>query len=211
MKYDVPFIANPEDECVPATIGMIIGYFEPEAKLTMPELHELCGYVKGMGAWQTKHMLEMAKRGYQLKWIEDFDWQAFINDPEAYLRSIISDPEALEYQISKTDLPLEAQRMRDYLASGLTFEKRKGTVDDIKTFLNDGWLVRLEVNASPLRPEKGYVGHSLLIIGYDEQGVVTHNPDGPSHNTPNLHITWKLLDQAWREFGGSYSLYAFKK
>ncbi len=29
MKLKVPFIANPDDECVPATIGMIIGCFEP--------------------------------------------------------------------------------------------------------------------------------------------------------------------------------------
>ena len=211
MKYDVPFISNPGDECVPATIGMIIKFFEPESNVSSEELKNMCGYVKGMGSWQTKHILEMTRRGYQTKWTEDFAWHEFIDNPEAYLRKLISDPEALEYQLSKTDLPLEASRMQQYLDSGYTFEQRRGSKDEIKQFLNGGWLVRLEVNACPLRPEEGYVGHSILVIGYDKTGFILHNPDGPEHNMQNQHVSWDLLDQAWLEFGGSYSLYAFKK
>jgi len=31
---DVPFIANPDNRCVPATTGMILAYFMPEKTYT---------------------------------------------------------------------------------------------------------------------------------------------------------------------------------
>jgi hypothetical protein len=50
-----------------------------------------------------------------------------------------------------------------------------------------------------------------IVIYSHGFGVPAHNPDGVSVNKPNQHVSWELLDKAWKEFGGSYSLYAFKK
>jgi hypothetical protein len=54
-------------------------------------------------------------------------------------------------------------------------------------FLNDGWLVHLEVNANTLSAKDGYEGHSVLIVGYGDAGATIHNPDGVGGNKPN-HI-----------------------
>lgn len=54
---EVPFIENPSDKCVPATTGMVLAYFMPEKKFAMPELEELCGYVRGRGTWPAKSLL----------------------------------------------------------------------------------------------------------------------------------------------------------
>lgn len=207
---DVPFVANPDDRCVPATIAMVLAYFLPARRYTLADAERLSGYEKGRGTWQTLSMLNLAELGFELRWVEDFDHARFAADPEAYLRTIL-DPEALDWQLHHTNLKLEATRMREYLARGLPVEQRAGTNDDVRRFLDDGWLVRIEVNSRPLSARDGYIGHSVLAIGYDETGVVLHNPDGENGNRPAQHVPWELFDRAWREFGGSFSLYAFRK
>lgn len=206
---NVPFVNDPSDRCLPSTIAMVLAYFMPERQFTDEELNDLTGYKKGRGTWQTQSMLSLAALSFKTKWIEDFDHKRFIDNPEEYLRSILDD-EAFEYQMHNTDLKAEAEKMRAYLADH-SIEHRKGTVDDIKQFIDDGWLVWCEVNANPLAGKPGYEGHSVLVIGYDDDGIIIHNPDGTNGNIPNQKVSYELLDQAWREFGGSYSLYAFKK
>lgn len=209
-KYDVPFIENPDDRCVVSVIGMVLAYFMPERKFTMPELEKLCGYEKGRSIWKATSMLGLSQLGFQLYWIEDFDHHKFIDDPTGYLRSILDD-EAYQWQVTHGNLDKEAERLKQYIDQGLPLEQRRATAKDIKHFLDDSWLVQLDVNANTLSDKPGYEGHSILVIGYDDSGVTIHNPDGVSGNKPNQHVTWELLEKAWKEFGGSYSLYAFKK
>ncbi|HSX33096.1 MAG TPA: hypothetical protein VLF91_02040 [Candidatus Saccharimonadales bacterium] len=210
MPASVPFVANPNNRCVPATIGMILAHFMPELHFTMPELERLTGYQPGKGTWQTQSMLSLAGLGFELEWIEDFDWPRFAREPESYLKSILS-PEAFRWQLENGDLPGAAAEWQKYRSLGLPFTQRKGTVADIKRLLDKGWLVRLEVNAQPLADKPGYDGHSVLVIGYNQDGVILHNPDGANGNRPNQHVDWQLLDAAWGGFGGSYALYGFYK
>jgi hypothetical protein len=208
--HQVPFTTNPNNRCLPATIGMALGYFMPERQFTMSELEKICGYEDDHATWPITSMLELHKLGFQLHWIADFNFKQFVDNPKTYLRSILDD-EAFEWQVTHGDLEQEASRMKQYLASDLPIEQRKGTKHDIEKFLDDGWLVRLEVNGLPLSGKTGYDGHSILVIGYNDKEAIIHNPDGVNGNKPNQHVSWELLDKAWREFGGSYSLYAFKK
>lgn len=182
----------------------------PERTFTMPELEKFCGHEDNRATWPVTSMLNLHESGFQLRWIEDFDHEAFIKDPKTYLRSIL-DEEAFNWQVAHGSLEQEAERIKQYLALGLPIEQRQGTRKDIEELLDDGWLVRLEVNSLPLSNKSGYDGHSILVIGYNDQEAIIHNPDGMNGNKPNQHVSWELLDKAWKEFGGSYSLYAFKK
>jgi hypothetical protein len=207
---DVPFVENPDDRCFVANVGMALAYFLPDKHFGMPELETLCGYEKGRGTWKALPMLNLSKLGLQVHWIEAFDHEQFVTEPKAYLHSILDD-EAYEWQIAHGNLEQEVARVQQYMGSGLPLENRKGTQADIQNFLDDGWLVSLDVNARVLSGKPGYDGHSVLAIGYDNDGVVVHNPDGESGNKPNQHVSWELLDKARNDFGGTYSIYAFKK
>ncbi|MCX6727938.1 MAG: hypothetical protein NTX11_03965 [Candidatus Saccharibacteria bacterium] len=209
-QISVPFMNNPNTRCTLACFGMGLAHFSPEKKYSMQDLEEFCGYKEGHGTWKAVAMLNLAKLGYHVHWIEQFDYDKFAADPKAYLRSILDD-EAYENQIANTDLELEARRMQEYIEKGLPLENRQATNEDIKHFIDDGWLVHLEVNARPLAGKTGYDGHSILVTGYNDDEVIIQNPDGDSGNKPNQHVSWDLLDQAWKEFGGSYTLHAFKK
>lgn len=210
MIYKVPFIENSDDRCTVAVIGMVLAYFMPERHFSASELEVICGYEKGRSIWKAESMLNIAKLGFQLCWIEDFDHYKFMADPKGYLRSILNE-EAYEWQVLHGNLEKEAGRIQQYIDRGLPLKQRRATNDDIRHFLDDGWLVHLEVNAHTLSGRSGYEGHSVLVIGYDDNGVTIHNPDGLSGNKPRQYVSWELLDRAWKEFGGSYSLYAFKK
>jgi hypothetical protein len=210
--FDVSFVGNdenPSDKCVPAVVAMILGYFLPERQFTMPEIEQMCGYIPGKGTWKTQLLLSLDDLGFQTQWIEDFDHRKFADGPEGYLATIL-DKEALDWQIKNSNLPQEAERIKQYLAKGLPLEQRKGTRQDIKDFLDDGWLVMLEVNENIIAGIPGYLGHVVLVVGYDDDNVTIHNPDGNNGNIPNQLITWELLEEAWKGFGGSYSIYAFK-
>ena len=56
----------------------------------------------------------------------------------------------------------------------------------------------------------GYDGHSILVTGYNDDEVIIQNPDSDNGNQPNQHVSWQVLNEAWKAFGGSYSLHAFK-
>lgn len=208
----VPFVGNaenPSDRCVPAVLAMVLGYFMPERTFAKAEIEQMCGYIPGKATWKTQLLLSLDELGFLTWWIEDFDHHKFVANPEGYLATIL-DKEALDWQVKNSDLPKEAERMRQYLDRGLPLKQRKGTRQDIKDFLDDGWLVMLEVNENVIADKPGYLGHVVLVIGYDDKNVTIHNPDGNNGNKPNQVISWKLLEKAWKEYGDTYSLYAFR-
>lgn len=210
---DVPFVGNsenPSDRCVPAVLSMLVKYFLADREFSESEIDELCGYVRGKGTWKAQMMLSLSDLGFETQWIEDFDHHEFVKNPESYLSSIL-DKEAFEWQVNNSDLPLESLRIKQYIERGQPLENRKGTREDIQNFLDDGWLVMLEVNENVIADIPGYLGHVVLVIGYDDENVTVHNPDGNNGNKPNQVISWELLEKAWKEFGGSYSIYAFRK
>ncbi len=209
LHYDVPFVANPDNRCVPASIGMVLAYFIPQQQWSMAELDRLVGYEDGKGTWQTQLMLALHDLGFELRWIEDFDWPRFARDPAAYLATIL-DPEALQWQLTHSDLPREAQRWQQYAARGLPFEQRPGTAKDITGLLDEGFLVRLDVNAATLADAPGYEPHSVIVTGYTQQGVTLHNPDSVHGNQPNQFVSWQKLHDAWKAYGGSFSMYAYR-
>lgn len=209
MKLDVPFIKDPDDRCVPASIGMVLGYFYPERHYSLDDLGEICGYEPGRATWSITPMLNLANLGLKTKWIEDFDHTAFIKNPKGYLASIL-DGESYNWQIENGDVEANAKLLEEYLQNH-NIEKRPATRQDIQKLLENGWLVCLEVNANTLANKEGYEGHWVVVIGYDDKNVTLHNPDGTNGNRANQVVSWVKLEKAWREFGGTFSLYAFKK
>ena len=209
VHYDVPFIPNPNDRCLVCCVGMVLGYFTPDKTYTMKDLDELCGYWDGHGTWPMEHLLRMADMGFEFELISDFDPHKFIDNPEGYMRELSKNPDGLEYQLKHTDLPKEQARYVEYMRRKLPWEKRKGTMDDVRRFLDYGWLVRLGINMNLFNDVPGYVGHSVLVIGYDDDGPILHNPDN-GNNRPNQHTSWNKLEKAWQDFGDQSSVFAYR-
>jgi hypothetical protein len=207
----VPFVANPGKRCVPACAAMVLEYFLPQVELSWEEVEQLSGHKEGLATWGTQHLLSLNDFGIETAWIEDVDLDRFALAPFEYMRSMFTDDEAYAYQIAHSDLSLEAKRVDEYLDRGLRFEQRVASIDDIKGFLQDKWLVRLEVNGKPLADQPGYGAHSVIVSGFNDDTVIIQNPDSAFGQKPNQTVSWELLERAWQEFGDSKSLNAYRR
>lgn len=79
----------------------------------------------------------------------------------------------------------------------------------MRAAVDDG-LAMCTANHQVLRGEPGYVGHSVVLKGYDDDGVILHDPGLPPH--PDRHITWDAFERAWAHAGeGSKFLYAISR
>lgn len=209
---NVPFRPNVGERCNPTTAGMVMDYFTPDQALYGAELDCFCGYYDDVGSWPTKHMLGFAAMGYEVDWSEAFDLRAFAADPLGYLRTVFEGP-ALEYQLNNTTpeiLEAEAWLARQYLAAGLPYNDRPGTIEEVQELSAAGWLVRMEVDACTLARTDGVYGHSVLVLGGDERQAVVHNPDSVHGNRPNVPYTWDHLYEAWQNCGGTFGMTAYR-
>jgi len=77
-----------------------------------------------------------------------------------------------------------------------------GTLDRLKTLVSNNFPVIIESGYDPERANQGWMGHYLLVIGYDDaQGIfITHDSyDGASHPYTYAHI-----QQFWQHFNYTY-------
>lgn len=75
-----------------------------------------------------------------------------------------------------------------------------GDLEKIKMFLSNGLPVMIEEGYNPERAHQGWMGHYLLLTGYDENGITAQD----SYNGPNQVVTWRDLDAHWRHFNRTY-------
>jgi hypothetical protein len=209
-----------------ANIQSVLAYFVPNNGLDAQQVPQLCGYERGRGAWQTQSLLSLAELGLETLWIEDADLPGFAANLNAFMEQYFPDPVALSKQLANSNIDLEAHRVATYLQKGLPFEQRPGTVDDITSLLADGYLVRIPINAAVLAewnhpacydkfqpewtPPSYYDPHSVLVVGYNENGAFIHDANSRTGNKPNRFVPWKALEIAWAEFGSTATLNAYR-
>jgi hypothetical protein len=210
-KREITFVDNPGKQCVQACTAMLLKEYFPQVDFAWHEIETLTGYKEGLSTWGTQHLLGLNDLGIETAWIENVDLDRFSLAPFEYMRTLFSDEVAYRFQVEHSDLPLEARRVQEYLDRGLVFEEREATADDIKDYLQAGWLVRLEVNGKPLADQSGYGAHSVLVSGYNNETVILQNPDSAFGQKPNQCVSWELLEKAWQEFGDSKSLNAYRR
>lgn len=77
-----------------------------------------------------------------------------------------------------------------------------GNLNQLKQYLSNGIPVMIEEGYDPARAHKGWMGHYLLLTGYDEKGITAQD----SYNGPNQKVAWADVDKMWRHFNRTYIL-----
>jgi len=75
-----------------------------------------------------------------------------------------------------------------------------GDLERLKLFMSNHIPVMIEEGYDPPRAKQGWMGHYLLLTGYDDSGITAQD----SYNGPNQHVTWQELDAQWRNFNRTY-------
>lgn len=178
MRYNVPFYGNIDDtHCFQAVIKMVAAYFWPEEKYTWEDLDQITGKVPGLWTWPTLGCLWLQEKRIEVIVEGLFDYPAFIEKGGQYLMEFAG-TEAGREQISHSVLPLEISRATQAIDQ-LTIHTVLPSCKSIKEYLEKGYLVICNVNACRLNQKRGYVGHFVLIVGFDGDDLILHDPGKP--------------------------------
>lgn len=77
-----------------------------------------------------------------------------------------------------------------------------GNLERLKQILSNNLPVMIEEGYDPPRAHEGWMGHYLLLTGYDAVGITAQD----SYNGPNQHVPWQNVDETWRNFNRTYLL-----
>lgn len=195
IEYDVPFFANTADNthCFQATFRMITKHFRPGQDYSWEELEKITAKVEGLWTWPMAGLMWLADNGYNVVSVSVFDYDRFIRIGNDYLLERFGE-EAGQKQIAHSDIEQERRIAQQYVTKA-TIEHRIPEVTDIERSLCNGYLVLCNVNARALNSKSGYSGHFVVVIGYDEDTLLLHDPGLPGRE--RRVVTKECFESAW--------------
>jgi hypothetical protein len=205
IRTDIPFYGSkptpkwPEGEhCVQMSLKMILGVLLPEREFSLPELERITHKQPGAGTYATHHLIWFVERGFEVQRWDTYDWPAFRDEGIEYIRRTIGEG-AAQYASHNPELPAERAVINEFLAKVPIIHKQP-RVADMERLFNDNWLIRAPVNSCVLNDRPGYIGHSVVVTGFEDDMVIFHDPDLPG--TPNRQAARALFQTAMDSFGG---------
>lgn len=193
--YDVPFYANTSDDthCYQAALRSVLKYFLPDEEYTWEELERMTAKKEGLWTWPTQGLLTLQKKGFDVVDISPFDIQAFVRTGGEYLLQEYG-KEVADEQVKHSDIPQEQALYQEFLQSN-TYVRKLPTIADIKAFLDKGYLAICNVNSMALNNKPGYVGHFVVVIGYDNDHLYLHDPGLPPQE--KRQVSFEQFMKAW--------------
>jgi hypothetical protein len=195
-NYSVPFVSNAPDDkhCLQASYAMIRQYFEPDLEIDWQEWSDLTGFVPDKATQATAGLLWFMEHDYEVVHMSLFDYRRFASEGGTYML------EALGERIAKWEIELMADMSLEqirafWLAQSGNWVQRTPTLDDIYSFLDNGYLLRALVNMRALNDEQGYHGHAVVVKGYTENEIIVHDPGLPAR--PDRHVPIPTFLSAW--------------
>lgn len=195
LKFNVPFFGNTPDNthCSQASLKMILKYFLPDQEFSFEQLDSLTDKQEGKWTWTMRGLLNLKAMGFDIMQFGLFDYERFIEEGDQYLMERYG-KEKGEAQISHSDIPHERKAAKEFLKSGINIQKIP-KVEDIKHYLDLGYLAYCGVNSKVLNDKEGYVGHAVVIFGYDDDHFFLHDSGLPPK--PNREISFEKFRTAW--------------
>ncbi|MFH1873624.1 MAG: hypothetical protein ABH859_00350 [Pseudomonadota bacterium] len=179
--------------CYQAALAMVLNTFRPETKVYPSDLDEVTNHTPGKWTWPTAGMLWLLDNGFELRLIEDFDYEEFARRGPDYIIDKAG-PEVGEAQIRNSLIDQELDYARKFAKLNLV-EKRLPCFKDIRQLLAEGYLVLCNVNSAALHGQPGYAGHFVVIFEIDDQNLTMHDPGLPPR--PGLKVSREIFEKAW--------------
>jgi hypothetical protein len=174
---------------------MIAKFFNPRFAIDWEEWSEITGYEEGKGTWSTSGLLWFKENGFEVKHITLFDYDDFAKNGGDYLVRKFG-KEIGTWQIEHSNMPKETKKAKELIEKEIV-EKREPHLQDIKDFLDKGYLVRCMVNSRRLNGKEGYFGHAVVISEYSEDYFIIQDPGLPPK--PNRKVKFEDFEKAWAD------------
>ncbi len=178
----------------------ILKYFLPERDFSWPQLEKMSAMVPGKATWPQQMLINLKQMGFDVVMVEGFDGRDFIKRGAQYLIDTFGEDVAA-WQIEHSDIPQEQKLYQKMYDAGIRCEHRTASLDEMASYLDKGSLLQCIVNARSLNGTLGYVGHSVVVYGIDNEHITLHDPGAPSHEA--WRITRAEFEKAWADPGES--------
>lgn len=172
---------------------MVLKYFLPEKNFSWKKLDKITAKKKGFWTWPMQGLINLKKMGFRVINMEDFGYKRFVKEGGRYLIQRFG-KEVGEAQIRNSDIPQQRKIAKAFIK---IFDAQFKTpiITDIKKLLRDGYLVVCNLNSRILDNKKGYIGHFVLVFGFDKNNLYLHDPGLPLRK--NRQVSIRKFIKAW--------------
>ena len=194
FEHDVPFFANPDDtHCYQAALKMVLQRFRPQDEHSWATLDRFTGKVEGFGTWPFAGLTWLHEQALQVINIELMDNRRFAAEGRAYIAEVVGQEfaESIDRGLNLSRVQAEAAVFVERVACVVAVP----TIDDIRCAVAAGALAICNVNSRALNGREGYLGHFVVVKGFDEQGLIVHDPGPPGQ--PNRRVSFEMFEHAW--------------
>jgi len=195
MPKRVSFYSNTPDDthCFQAALRMVLKYFMPAQEYDFEKLDEMTDKKDGLWTWPIRGIINLHKMGFQIIDDDYVDLDALAKDPTDYLVKRYG-KEVGEAQIKNSDLDSIVTALKEYEILNIHRE-RIPTLEEIKSHIDNGYLVICNINSHVLSDIKGYAGHFVVIYDYDQKGFWLHDPGLPP--IESRYVSFEKFTQSW--------------
>lgn len=163
MKLQVPFFPQTTIvNCGPSALRMALAFLDKDPGLETPE--DKCGIKEGKGVFTIQLAIAAASLGYKAE---------FYSKQISFNRENLK----LEFYQKYADLADQSNKRVELAKSlGVHVEEKILDLDYILSRVNNNELpiILLDWNIVKAK-DKGYQGHFVPIVGYDEENIYVHN------------------------------------
>lgn len=201
----IPFFGNHDGmSCGQCVYKMMLAYFYPDSELSFEEMNDFCGAIPNKATWPYRALVNLVAENLDIiTWYGPFDVSSFISDPYEYMKEQYSE-ELYDYAIQSSDIEKAVLDATDYQSAadlGLITCKYSASLNDVRSYLEDGYLINLWVDPGVLNNSE-FAGHFILVHDFDENGFYVHDAGGYHKKTkklndfPNRYIKNSVLQEA---------------
>jgi len=190
MKLNVPFFKQTTPlNCGPVALQMILSYFGDKTDLKIIE--EKTGIKKGRCISTIQIAIASVSLGYKTNY---------------FSKHIGFNPEHLKQEFYKKYGNLSEERSdrlnEEAQNAGVVIQEKIISLNELLSFItpNSIPIVLLDWNILLGKSEKGYHGHFVPVVGYDNKNVIIHN-HGLNNPKEFLEIEKSLFDSARKAEG----------
>lgn len=209
MRHEIPFFKNSPDStrCFLACMKMVLAHVEPGKEYTWEQLDEITGKRHMLGAWHFGGLAYIAaiarRKGKRMVVIERFPYRWFHIFPVCTTLAFFG-LRAGMWQVLLSHLRTEARMVSAFLRAfpvgtsatqTIWREERVPTLHDLIALLDAGYVAIVQVNGYMIDGEGGYGGHAILVVGYTDTTMITHNPRLPG--SAYKHVSRALFERSW--------------
>jgi hypothetical protein len=191
---DVPFVANPDaTHCFQAALKMVLQRFRLPHDQSWAALDRITGKVDGFGTWPFAGLTWLSELGLDVTNVEHMDNRRFAKEGRAYIAEVTGREfaESLDRGLDLSRVQAEAA----IFVEKVRCEVQIPTIDDIRLAVTEGGLVICHVNSRALNHRDGYLGHFVVVKGFDEYGLIVHDPGPPGE--ANRKVPFDVFEKAW--------------